>query len=100
MPAMSSPAVIDRTTAEDTASVPPLAIVPLSLIALALLGLLLACLTRYGWFRDEFYYLACADRPAAGYVDQPPLSIWVLGAWRALFGESVAALRVLPALLG
>lgn len=97
---MSSPAVIDRATAEDTASVPPLAIVPLSLIALAMLGLLLACLTRYGWFRDEFYYLACADHPAAGYVDQPPLSIWVLGAWRALFGESLAALRVLPALLG
>jgi hypothetical protein len=26
---------------------------------------------RYGMFRDEFYYLACADHLAWGYVDQP-----------------------------
>lgn len=52
----------------------------------------------YGIFRDELYYLACADHLAWGYVDHPPLSIAVLAAWRALFGESLLALR-LPAFL-
>ncbi|MCL5020844.1 MAG: hypothetical protein M1339_04100, partial [Bacteroidetes bacterium] len=29
----------------------------------------------YGYFRDELYYIACSRHLAAGYVDQPPLSI-------------------------
>jgi hypothetical protein len=29
--------------------------------------------TRYGYFRDAFYYLACSEHLAWGYVDQPPL---------------------------
>ena len=53
---------------------------------------------RYGMFRDEFYYLACADHLAWGYVDQPPFSIAVLALWKGLFGDSVGAIRVLPAL--
>ena len=28
---------------------------------------------RYGYFRDELYYLACARHLAFGYVDQPSL---------------------------
>ena len=32
----------------------------------------------YGFFRDEFYYIACSDHLAFGYVDQPPLSILLL----------------------
>ena len=38
----------------------------------------LPAIARYGWFRDEFYYVSCAQRLAWGYVDQPPLSIVVL----------------------
>ena len=34
--------------------------------------------TRYGYFRDALYYLACSEHLAFGYVDQPPL-IAVLG---------------------
>ncbi|MEO8585682.1 MAG: glycosyltransferase family 39 protein [Acidobacteriota bacterium] len=60
----------------------------------------LAAITSYGYFRDELYYLACADHPAAGYVDQPPLSILFLSAWKSLFGDSLFALRVPPLLLG
>ena len=37
----------------------------------------------YGIFRDELYYLACARHLAAGYVDHPPLSMWILAANRA-----------------
>jgi len=54
----------------------------------------------YGYFIDELYYLACAARPAWGYVDHPPLSIGVLTVSRALLGDSLPALRLVPALLG
>ncbi len=52
----------------------------------------------YGYFRDELYYLACADHLAWGYVDHPPLSIFILAAVRGLFGNSMFAIR-LPAIL-
>ncbi len=52
----------------------------------------------YGIFRDEFYYIACSHRLAAGYVDQPPLAMFMLAASRAIFGVSQVGLRVLPAL--
>ena len=60
----------------------------------------LAAISSYGYVRDELYYLACADHPAAGYVDQPPLSILFLTAWKSAFGDSLVALRIPPLLLG
>jgi len=54
----------------------------------------------YGIYRDELYFLSCAARPALGYVDQPPLSIWFLGIYKSLFGDSVFAIRMIPAILG
>jgi hypothetical protein len=70
--------------------------------AFALVHFLLHVLTQgnYGIFRDELYYLACADHLAWGYVDQPPLSIAVLAALTAVAGESLAAIRLLPSLAG
>jgi len=65
-----------------------------SAFGLAKILLHLAVIGRYGIFRDEFYYLACAGRLDWGYVDHPPLSIAVLAAWTALFGDSMASLRV------
>lgn len=50
---------------------------------------------QYGLFRDELYYLACAHRLALGYVDHPPLSVWVLRGWTAVVGESDWAVRSL-----
>lgn len=54
----------------------------------------------YGYFIDEFYYLACADHLALGYVDHPPLSVFLLWIVRATIGDSLIALRVVPALAG
>ncbi len=54
----------------------------------------------YGIFRDELYYLACADHLAWGYVDQPPVSVFLLAAVRAAIGDSLFAVRLLPALAG
>ena len=70
--------------------------------AVAAIHLLLHLATngRYGIFRDEFYYLACADHLDWGYVDHPPLSIALLAGQRALLGDSVQALRLLPGLVG
>ncbi len=53
----------------------------------------------YGIFRDELYYIACANHPDIGYVDHPPLSIWLLSAWKTMFGDSLFSIRFLPALL-
>ena len=53
----------------------------------------------YGYFRDELYYIACSKRLAAGYVDQPPLSIFVLAGARRALGDSVWAIRLVPAIL-
>lgn len=72
------------------------------LLVPALLQLVLHLATNgaYGIFRDEYYYLACAARPDWGYVDHPPLSIWILAVWKALFGVSVHSIRLLPGLCG
>ncbi len=53
----------------------------------------------FGMFRDEFYYIACSDRLAWGYVDHPPLSIFILRLLRLAFGESLFVLRLVPALV-
>src|SRR5881398_2891536 len=55
---------------------------------------------RYGYFRDELYYIACGRHLAFGYVDQPPLSILLLRLSQALLGDSLFAIRLLSALAG
>ncbi|HEX4823838.1 MAG TPA: glycosyltransferase family 39 protein [Candidatus Polarisedimenticolaceae bacterium] len=67
-------------------------------IPVAIVLFQLATFRGYGIFRDEMYYLACADHLAWGYVDHPPLSIAVLAAFRAVFGSSLLAVRIAPAL--
>lgn len=69
-------------------------------IALATVLLHLLTATTYGIFRDEFYYIACANRLAWGYVDHPPFSLAVLALVQALFGDGQFVLRVVPALVG
>ncbi len=53
---------------------------------------------RYGYFRDELYYLAASDHLAFGYVDFAPLIAWLAHASRFVFGDSLHAIRLLPAL--
>lgn len=54
----------------------------------------------YGYFIDELYYIACARRLAWGFVDHPPLAPALLAPAIALLGDSLAAVRLLPALAG
>jgi hypothetical protein len=55
---------------------------------------------HYGIFRDEMYYVACAQHLSWGYVDHPPL--WPFVAWLLMHtvGTSLLALRIVPALCG
>src|ERR1039458_84184 len=55
---------------------------------------------HYGYFGDELYYLACAQHLAWGYVDQPPLIALVAKFVRLTLGDSLPAIRLVPALAG
>jgi 4-amino-4-deoxy-L-arabinose transferase-like glycosyltransferase len=54
----------------------------------------------YGYFRDELYFIACAQHLAAGYVDMPPMVALVARLSLATMGDSLFALRFFPALAG
>ncbi|HEX8285838.1 MAG TPA: glycosyltransferase family 39 protein [Pyrinomonadaceae bacterium] len=75
---------------------------PAVALYLSAFKLLLHFLTngRYGYFRDELYYLACAEHLDWGYVDQAPLIAFVARASRVLLGDSLFAIRFLPAVAG
>ncbi|MGD1069312.1 MAG: glycosyltransferase family 39 protein [Bryobacteraceae bacterium] len=55
---------------------------------------------HYGYFVDELYYLDCSRHLDWGYVDQPPLIAGISWMVRMLLGQSLAAIRLLPALAG
>jgi hypothetical protein len=70
-------------------------------VVLAIACLVLHALAngRYGFFRDELYFIVCGDRPDWGYVDQPPV-VPLLASWsHALFGDFLWGFRLLPALV-
>ncbi len=54
----------------------------------------------YSYFRDEFYFLACGRHLAWGYVDQGPIVALMARSGELLFGDSLFAIRVLPAAAG
>jgi hypothetical protein len=60
----------------------------------------LSMVARYGIFRDEMYYLACSRHMAWGYVDHPPLTVWIAWVSRVALGDSPFGVRLLPILAG
>ena len=66
----------------------------------SLLGLAIHLLANrgYSYFRDELYFIACARHLDWGYVDFSPLSAWLLRVELILFGSSLFAVRILPAI--
>jgi len=69
-------------------------------LALAKLLVHLVFSSGYGYFRDEFYYLACGEHLDWGYVDQPPLTPLLAFLTRQFLGDSLLALRFSPAVAG
>ena len=93
---MTSP----ENAAVDPPPAPKLAVGTLGALAAVKLLLHLAAINHYGYFRDELYYLASTEHLDWGYVDHPPLSIAILAAVRAVLGDSLPALRIMPVLAG
>ena len=63
-------------------------------VGVAKILITLPVLTRYGWDRDELYFLAAARHPGLGYVDFPPATAWIGWVTVELFGSSLTALRM------
>lgn len=51
----------------------------------------------YGYFRDELYYIACGRQLAWGYVDHGPLVAVQSKLALAIFGKSLAGIRMISA---
>ncbi len=60
----------------------------------------MAAAGRYGYFRDELYFIDLSRHLDWGYLDVPPLIAGIAAAVRTTLGTSLAALRFLPALAG
>lgn len=73
---------------------PPLCWRPILLIGALVAVIHLVVAARYGWHRDEFYYVICGRHLAWGYVDQPPLTP-LLARLAASLPGGVFPLRVL-----
>ena len=71
----------------------------IAVIAAAAFGIEMAVSARYGYHRDELYFLQAGQHPALGYVDQPALTPLAARAMAAATANTLAGLRLLPALL-
>ncbi len=65
--------------------------------AAAPVALLLTVSARYGFHRDELYFIVAGRRLDWGYVDQPPLVPLLARISETLGGTNPTAIRVLPA---
>ncbi len=72
----------------------------LALLAAGFVALLVAFSGRYGYHRDELYFLAIGSHPDWGYVDQPPLIPLLAHALDAGFDHSLVLLRLSAAIAG
>jgi hypothetical protein len=78
---------------------PPLAVSLLLAIAGAKLALHLFLSNRYGYFRDELYFLDCGRHLDWGYVDLAPL-MGLVARLALMLGAALPLLRAIPALAG
>jgi len=70
------------------------------LFALAKLVVHLLTATNYGFQRDAYLYLAQSNHLAWGFFSTPPLVAFITRIHTIIWGDSLLAVRVLPALIG
>ena len=70
----------------------------ISLIAAAAFALEMTVSGRYGYVRDELYFLAAGQHLSFGYVDQPALTPALARLSAVATGYSLVGLRLIPAL--
>ncbi|MFC0860674.1 glycosyltransferase family 39 protein [Sphaerimonospora cavernae] len=81
-----------------TRQLPPFARRPIAVIAMIVVAVLLAVSPWYGYHRDELYFRLLGEHPQLGYFDTPPLTPMIARVSTAVFGDTVVALRIFPAL--
>jgi 4-amino-4-deoxy-L-arabinose transferase-like glycosyltransferase len=72
----------------------------LAVLACVKVAVHLLTATGSGYFVDELYYLAMQPHLDFGYVDVPPLVPALMAVSNALFGSSLFALHIFPAIAG
>ena len=89
-----------RAASRSPGELPDFAAAPVLAIAAALAALLLAFADRYGYHRDELYFVAAGKHLAWGYPDQPPLVPAIARVMSDLAPGSLVVLRIPSALAG
>lgn len=69
------------------------------LLALLNVGIHLLVSDNLEYHRDELLYFSLGLHPAAGYATVPPMIGWIAGIMQAIFGNSVFAVRLFPAVM-
>jgi hypothetical protein len=73
----------------------------ITLILLALFNVLIHVTASFNleYHRDELLYFSLGRHPAAGYETVPPMTGWVAWLMQNIFGYSLFAVRIFPAIL-
>src|SRR6266508_1485689 len=95
---MAARAGVGEVERADREGLPPFAVRPVTAVAGAVVAVLVAVSWRYGYHRDELYYLQQSAHLAWGSVDSGPLVIAIARLADACCDGALPALRFLSAL--
>jgi hypothetical protein len=74
--------------------------ITITLLALFFVAIHLIFSDNLEYHRDELLYFSLGQHPAFGYATVPPMIGWVAWTMQNIFGYSVFAVRLFPALIG